>query len=316
MKNAREYMIIALGIAIVLWCVQHAENYRQVAPRNEVKDVKIQPVKREEPKLSLMETKKVEQEKIQLSDKNTVTLRGVVTDQSVGEAQKLLMEKSRHLSKHDVIYLVLDTPGGSIEAGNMLIETVKGLPQKVNTISIFAASMGFQIAEHLDTRYIIASGTLMSHLAAGGAQGTMRGSLQQRVNYFSQMIDILEQEDADRIQISLEDYRKKIQNEWWMYGKNAVEENTADKVAIVSCDESMDGETKIMMDTIIGPIMVGFSKCPLRQYPTSINFEAKITKEDRQKGLEYVHEMFYDKKLFVEDFIVGDNKRGLIVFNK
>lgn len=315
MKNAREYMIIALGIAIILWCVQHVEHYRQL-PKNEIKDVKMQPFRKDEPKVSLIQDKKIEEERITLSDKNTVTFRGVVTDQSVGDAQKLLMEKSRHLSKHDVIYLVLDTPGGSIDAGNMLIETAKGLPQKVKTISIFAASMGFQIAEHLDTRYIIKSGTLMSHLAAGGASGTMHGSLQQRVNYFAQMIDILEQEDADRIQISLEDYRKKIQNEWWMYGENAVKENTADKLAIISCDESMDGEIKTVMDTMIGPLMVGFSKCPLRQYPTSIGFGEKMTKEERSKASEYIHEMFFDKKSFVEDFIVNDNKHGLINFNK
>ena len=41
---------------------------------------------------------------------------------------------------------------------------------------------------------------------------------------------------AKRLKINEERLRKLISNDWWLYGKIAVDENAADEIVSVSCD--------------------------------------------------------------------------------
>jgi hypothetical protein len=85
---------------------------------------------------------------ILLNSKNTIAFRGVVTSDSVAAAQAKLIAMSNALSQERPNLPRARHPGGSVDAGMRLIDMVAGLPQKVDTITVFAASMGFHIAQH------------------------------------------------------------------------------------------------------------------------------------------------------------------------
>jgi len=122
---------------------------------------------------------------ITLESKNIVVFRGPVTEKSASEVQTKILEMSHRLGKNKVIYLVLNTPGGSVGAGLDLIDFLRAIPQKVHTITLFAASMGFQFAQNMDKRYITPNGTLMSHRARlGGLGGQLDGELESRYKSF------------------------------------------------------------------------------------------------------------------------------------
>ena len=116
----------------------------------------------------------VQAKEILLTDKNTVVLNKSFTGKSVAEVQNKLLELS--LKSGQDLYLFLYSPGGSISAGKQLISFAKALPNKVHTVTQFAASMAYITAQHLDTRYVLPSATMMSHRASiGGLGGQVPG---------------------------------------------------------------------------------------------------------------------------------------------
>ena len=100
-------------------------------------------------------------EVLTISDDNTIILNMPIFSDSASEVSKKLLEKDKKLKPGKPIYIVLDTPGGSVEEGLKIIEVAKSLPRPVHTISLFSASMGFVISQHLDSRFVIESSTLM-----------------------------------------------------------------------------------------------------------------------------------------------------------
>jgi ATP-dependent protease ClpP protease subunit len=72
---------------------------------------------------------------ITLRDTNTVSLNMAIDGSSAKDVQQQLMNLSQILPTYEPIYLVLNSPGGSIEDGEKIIETARGIPQQVHTIS-------------------------------------------------------------------------------------------------------------------------------------------------------------------------------------
>ncbi|MGD5109989.1 ATP-dependent Clp protease proteolytic subunit, partial [Xanthomonas citri pv. citri] len=86
---------------------------------------------------------------IKLTDNNFVAIRTQIDMDTVSKAQLEMAEiVSKRGNKDYVIYLVLDSPGGSIDAGLDLIESFKTIP-KLETVTLFAASMASAIVEAL-----------------------------------------------------------------------------------------------------------------------------------------------------------------------
>jgi ATP-dependent Clp protease protease subunit len=113
-----------------------------------------------------------------LTENNHINFNEKVTDEFVAKKQLELFTKNNLLYRHEPLYVVLDTPGGSVTAGLAFIDNIKSLGRPVHTITIFAASMGYQIVQELGIRYITPSGTLMSHRGAiSGISGQVPGEL-------------------------------------------------------------------------------------------------------------------------------------------
>jgi ATP-dependent Clp protease protease subunit len=215
---------------------------------------------------------------IVLTHDNFIQFSGKVDSQSAAKAQIELANLSAKLSPSDVIYLIIDSPGGSVTAGNQFIDFAQSLPQKVKTISIFAASMGYHMSQSFDERLVIKSTTLMSHRASlGGISGQLPGELDSRLNNIRQVLDEMDTFVSKRIGISLEEYKKLIHNELWLTGSEAVAKKHADRLVKVVCSpELMDGSRSERLMTMFGPVVVEFSSCPLITGPLSIKFGNKI----------------------------------------
>jgi ATP-dependent Clp protease protease subunit len=213
-----------------------------------------------------------------LRDGNFVLFSGKVDSKSVALAQTELARISSQLSSSEVIYLVIDSPGGSVTAGNQFIDFAQSLPQKVKTISLFAASMGYHMSQSFDERLVIKSTTLMSHRASlGGVSGQIPGEIDSRLNNIRQVLEEMDAFVSKRVGISLEEYKKLIHNELWLTGQEAVIKNHADRLVKAVCSqELMDGVREEAVMTIFGPIKATFSNCPLITGPLSIGFGKEI----------------------------------------
>jgi ATP-dependent protease ClpP protease subunit len=216
--------------------------------------------------------------KILLTENNHVVFNQQVTGEYTSKKTLEIMEKSLKASP---IYLVLDTPGGSVSAGLAFVDSIKALDIKVHTITIFAASMGYQFVQELGTRYILPSGTLMSHRGAvGGLSGQVPGELNSRLGRIQKILDGMSDRAAARVKMSKKDYDAAIINELWVSGQDAVSGNHADAIASVKCDKQLIQEkyTETLV-TIFGSVGLVFSKCPLISSPIDVKFSKEVKPE-------------------------------------
>lgn len=220
--------------------------------------------------LSLMSLTSFAATKIVLSQNNHVLLHGAVTGSSVAPVMIRLQELDNNTKAP--LYLVLNTPGGSIFDGLELITFAKSIRRPVHTINIFSASMGFQIAQQLGNRYVTEFGELMSHKARGGIEGEFPGQLDSRYAHILTFINDMDAHTVARTKgkQTLKSYRDLYENEYWAKGSKAVADGFADDVVNVQCDASLNGtETR---KTQFGPFVINlvFSKCPMITMPLDI----------------------------------------------
>lgn len=225
-------------------------------------------------------------ETIILTQDNTAYLNQPFNAQSVAEVQDKLSQLAANTT--DDLYLVLYTPGGSISAGNSLIDFVNSLDNKVHTITLFAASMGYITAQSLGKRYIVPSGILMSHRASvSGVSGQIPGEALSRLKHISSMVEELSKKVANRVNMSYDDYMKLIYDEAWLTAKEAVAGNHADKIVNVKCDRSLNGTYNKNVRTIFGNVNVEFSNCPLIRSPITVNSESPLINKEVIELFEY-----------------------------
>lgn len=209
---------------------------------------------------------------IELNEKNTVLFNDVFTNEFVSKKQIEIIKKRAELGEDKKLYLVLDTPGGSVVAGNILRSTLKAFGDNIDTITIYAASMGYNTVQALGTRYILPNGILMSHRASiRGLSGEIGGELDSRYRFYKKLTESLDKMSAKRVGLSIEEYNKLVSDEFYTVGQEAVNSNHADEVALIKCDESLLKTEDRTIRTFFGPLKVTFSKCPLVRGPLKIS---------------------------------------------
>jgi ATP-dependent Clp protease protease subunit len=212
-----------------------------------------------------------------LSESNTIQINLPILGSTAAEVQKQLLEKDSKLKKGKPLYIVLNTPGGSIQDGLMIIETAKSLKRPVHTISLFSASMGFVISQYLGDRLAIDSAIIMTHKArVGGVGGDVPGSFINMANYLLNYVNSINERIAKRSGKELEDYNRLIESDFWMGTDLALDHNFIDKRVTVSCDESLRGYADPQeVDLGFFAVTVQFHKCPLITQPQLVKGDSK-----------------------------------------
>jgi ATP-dependent Clp protease protease subunit len=204
---------------------------------------------------------------IELTETNHVLLRGPVSDQSVAAT---LSELTRLLSKRkndSDLYLVLDTPGGSVGDGLRIYEFLKGY-KNVHTITLNSYSMGAILVELIDgQRLMTETGTLMFHrMKAMMSNYATTEQIQSRAAYYAAIELLIEDKIADRVGNSQPEIHKLHDNELYLIGPEAVERGYADKVVGVKCSSALLKKKKIEIVQplpFLPPEEVEVSACPL-----------------------------------------------------
>lgn len=204
-----------------------------------------------------------------LTKSNVVAVNEEVSSASVAK----WVQKARALDQvgasDSPIILVMYTPGGDISAGLDLIEALKGLRRPVITVTMFAASMGFQIVQNMGQRLILKNGILMSHRARGQMEGEFGGTtpsqMDSRYGFWLSRINELDQVTVDRTngKQTLASYQKSYANEMWRTGDSSVKEGYADKVVTAACDSTLNGTTKETGNFMGMTVHYELSECPL-----------------------------------------------------
>lgn len=201
---------------------------------------------------------------------NTLSFDSVFMDDTVANLVQKAKEMDARLPSGDPLYLVLQSPGGSIDAGLELISNLASLNRPVHTITLFAASMGFQTVQGLGQRFILKNGTLMSHKARGGFRGEFPGQLDSRYSHYLKRVNRMNEIAAKRTngKHDLKSYNNLIENEFWCDGLDCVAEGFADSVISASCDKSLEGTKKTTVEKLmymehIVEIVEEKSSCPL-----------------------------------------------------
>lgn len=218
---------------------------------------------------------------ITLTGDNLLLLTGEVNGDSVGAIIKRAREldfKNQGKMRIDhstPLYLYLNTPGGSIISGMELIEALKGMGRPVHTVTAFAASMGFQIAQGLNNRYVLKSGILMSHRAAGQFEGSFGGpppsQMDSRYGLWLQITKELDEVAVARTngKQTLESYQKAYSNELWATGQQSIAGGYADEIVMVKCGEGLEGTTEHTMEFLGMSIHFELDKCPINTSPVN-----------------------------------------------
>lgn len=244
-------------------------------------------------------------ETVVLSDTNTIILNSEVTGESasavIAKARELDSKSSaleKHFTGKKPFYLFLDTPGGSIQAGLEMIEGLQGMDRPINTITLFAASMGFQICQNLGDRLILKNGVLMSHQAAGEFGGYFGGihpnQIDSRYALWLDRIKELDEQTVKRTngKQTYESYTKQYDHELWMTGAKSVAGGYADRVVRVRCDETLKGFTTHYLDYLGVRVQYDLDNCPINTTPMNVRVAAPEGKTITNELIEKIKTEF------------------------
>ena len=133
------------------------------------------------------------------------------------------------------IYFYINSNGGSVHAGNRLIEQMTFMESNnkiIHCIGHKVISMAFVIFQHCTHRYSLDTSIAMQH-----QMSLMLGGGVENINTFFKMIKTIYKDlvvyQANKLKMDLLEFREKIKIDWWTYGKELVENNISDKIVTV-----------------------------------------------------------------------------------
>lgn len=178
---------------------------------------------------------------IHLTPENTVSFDTQVDGGSVIAVSFKLIEKVILRGTQDYpIYLVMNCPGGSVYAGEKFIQFAKTIPN-LKTVTIFAASMCSAIVEGLPgERLVTEHGVMMFHRAKGSFEGQFEdGEVEQQLALWKSIVRSMEQRNANRMSLSLEEYKAKVKDEYWVFGADNVVSKVSDRLVDIQCSNEL-----------------------------------------------------------------------------
>lgn len=144
---------------------------------------------------------------------------------------QLLNEESQ-----DPVYIILDSPGGSVIDGNMLVSAIEASKAPVYTICHrMCASMAAVIHQYGKKRMMVDRSVLMFHPAAAGTQGTVE-QMKSFSDFLNTYINKTERYIAKRAKMNYAAYKARIQLEIWTDAEDSTLEGFNDEIVSLKFD--------------------------------------------------------------------------------
>tara|TARA_B110000977_G_C11021457_1_gene471493 strand:+ start:193 stop:969 length:777 start_codon:yes stop_codon:yes gene_type:complete len=205
---------------------------------------------------------------IELTSLNLISIRGPINAFS---ASKFIRDTSQLATNE--INILINSPGGSVSDGNIIIEQIKSLNNSgvsINCISEFAASMAFIITQVCPVRLGISSSVMMQHQMSLGINGEIN-RINSYLDYISNLIDSIDIMQSRRIGMDTIKFKERIKDEWWIYGHDNVKNNILDEIIIVKCSNSLSRFIDVVKITsFFGEVILKYEGCPLVREPNKI----------------------------------------------
>lgn len=172
------------------------------------------------------------------TNKKTIKQLSINTDQIIlfntevhEHSVNLVISEIQKLSKTNKdIYILLDSPGGSVFDGNRLISYIEGSTVKVYTVNTgMCASMCAQIFSHGAKRYAIDRSVLMFHQAAGGVSGRVK-SMKHLLAFVDKEVRKLDAYVATRAGLTPEAFDRLVENDLWLAADDSLSLKLADEL--------------------------------------------------------------------------------------
>lgn len=186
--------------------------------------VTVQPVQNNTPI-----TKKVSRLTIPAS--KVVFLLGPIYDVTNVVAE--LKEKARASSD---IWLLIDSPGGSVLDGAKILSVMEASPARVHTVCLgLCASMAFIIHQYGYTRNMVDRSIIMAHPASGGVQGTLE-QMNSRLGTITRYVYKMDAYIANRVGMKFEQFKALSLTELWLDAEDALAFKFVDNIVDVTTD--------------------------------------------------------------------------------
>lgn len=184
----------------------------------------------QEPTLTKVGTKTVT--RLNLSANEVVYITGVIMENAEGIVAEL-KEKAKH---NKTVWLLIDSPGGSVIDGAAIVSAMEASPAKINTVCLsVCASMAFIIHQYGNKRYALDRSILMAHPASGAVQGTME-QMAARLNILTRYVDKLDVQITQRVNVPFDSFKTLIVSEFWRDAEDALALHYVDGLVDVTTD--------------------------------------------------------------------------------
>lgn len=159
-----------------------------------------------------------------LTPEETVFLNGEIGAEAVVVAQEI----SQKALNGKPLYLVINSPGGSVLDGAQIVSAIQASPVPVYTIcQSLCASMAAIIHQSGAKRLMVDRSILMFHDAAGGVQGTFP-QIKDRFEFFNSYVMKMDSEIARRAGLTLPEFLAKLNPECWRDAEDSLREHFSD----------------------------------------------------------------------------------------
>lgn len=226
MKSVTKLGIIAAAVLIVGLGALSVK-LEPVPPKDvtiETPDLKY-PVTLDKTKLPV---KKKLLKEIKATAANSIFLIDEISNQSVATALARLLNLDA--MELDAIYLFIDSPGGDVVAGEMLVSAMESSKTPVYTVCIsMCASMGAIIHAYGKERYAFDRAILMYHDAKGGARGEL-DQMSSLINMFQRKIDKSDSYIVSRSKMTWDEFFKVKSADLWIDSEDAKDKGLVDNL--------------------------------------------------------------------------------------
>jgi ATP-dependent protease ClpP protease subunit len=174
---------------------------------------------------------------IHLNASNLVILKGPIDSDSMAHLKQQIYE----LPSREHVVLYIDSPGGSVMAGNDFLQamnTLKANGTVFTAVANRAASMAFILLQNCNNRYILENSILMQHSIS-----LMLWNDLEKAQSYLKLVDSIKTSlvrmQAERMGMAPADFLSKTLQDWWFYQDEAIQSHAADRQVTISCDASL-----------------------------------------------------------------------------